>query len=76
MEWKNIKIPEGAKLYKVHNYTYMHKGVIYHLEVDEFQDGTFVGHGEHSSDKSNVLESVSGNSVLHCLEILVNKIKK
>lgn len=76
MDWKKTKIPEGAKIFKVHNFTYMHKGVTYHFEVDEFADGTFTGHGEHSTDKNTVLASVSGRSLEECLSALAASAKK
>lgn len=75
MDWKKVKTPDGAKLFKVHNFTYMIKGSTYHLEVDEFQDGTVTGHGEHSTDKSHVLESVSASSLKDCVEALIKNIK-
>jgi hypothetical protein len=76
MNWKKVTLAEGARMFKVHNFTYMYKGATYHMEVDEFMDGTFTGHGEHSTDKSSVLESVSGKCVEDCLLALVQKIKK
>jgi hypothetical protein len=76
MNWKMVTMPEGAKLFKVHNFTYMSKGVTYHLEVDEFRDGVFSGHGEHSTDKNTVLESVSGKTLEECLSTLIKSIKK
>jgi hypothetical protein len=76
MDWKKTKIPEGAKLFKVHNFTFMLKGSTYHLEVDEFADGTFTGHGEHSTDKNTVLESVSGKSLEDCVSNLIKNAKK
>lgn len=75
MEWKNVKVPDGAKLFKVHNFTYMIKGVTWHFEIDEFADGSFIGHGEHSTDKNSLLESVNGKSVQECLDALVRKVK-
>ena len=76
MDWKKTKVPEGAKLFKVHNFTYMIKGTNFHLEIDEFSDGTFTGHGEHSTDKNTVLESVSGKNIDECLGLLIKSIKK
>lgn len=73
--WKNIKVTSGCKLFKVHNFTYMDSGTIYHLEIDEFADGSYTGHGEHSTDKSNIIESVNGSSVDECLAALIAKIK-
>jgi len=74
-DWRKIKVQDGGKLFKVHNFTYMVRGVNYHLEVDEFQDGNFSGHGEHSTDKSRVLESVAGKSLEDCLNALIKSIK-
>jgi hypothetical protein len=74
MSWKDIKVHSGGKLFKVHNFTYMVKGSTYLLEVDEFADGTFTGHGEHSSDRNSFVESVSGKSVDECLNLMVTRI--
>ena len=75
MSWKNVTLPSGAKMFQVLNFTYMHKGTTYHLEIDEFADGTWSGHGEHSTDKSSVLPSVSGSSLQDCLDALVKTIE-
>jgi hypothetical protein len=74
-EWRKVKLPAGSKLFRVHNFTFMAKGNTYVLEVDEFADGSFSGHGEHSTDKSSVVESVSGTSVGDCLDKLIKKIE-
>lgn len=71
-EWKNVKLGAGCKVFRVHNFTYMHKGTNFHLEVDEFTDGTFTGHGEQSTDKSSVIESVSGKSLEETLQALIS----
>lgn len=76
MDWKKLNIPDGAKLFKVHNFTYMLKGTTFHLEVDEFADGTFSGHGEHSTDKNTVLASVSGKTLEECVASLIKNAKK
>lgn len=76
MDWKKTKIPDGGKLFKVHNFTFMMKGTTYQLSVDEFSDGTFTGHGEHSTDKNTVLESVSGKSLEECVSTLIKNVKK
>jgi hypothetical protein len=76
MNWKNIKISQGSKLFKQHSFMYMHKGVNYILEVDEFHNGTFTGHGESSVDKNFVLESVTGNSIEDCIQNLITKISE
>ena len=75
MNWKKLTVPEGAKLFKVHTFTYMVKGTTYALEVDEFGDDSFSGHGEHSTDKSSVLSSVSAATLEDCLKALMAKIK-
>jgi hypothetical protein len=74
-EFRNLKLPVGSKLFKVHNFTFMHKGITFVFEIDEFADGSFTGHGEHSTDKSSVIESVSGHSMQECLEKLVKKVE-
>lgn len=74
MDWKSLKLPKGSRLFKQHNFTFMHKGGNYLIEVDEFQDGTFSGHGENSTDANFVIESVSGSSVENCVESIINKI--
>jgi hypothetical protein len=75
MDWKKVNTPTGSKLFKVHIFTFMHKGVNYSLEVDEFLDGTCTGHGEHSTDKSSILEPVSGATVSECLQSLISRIQ-
>jgi hypothetical protein len=75
MEWKKVKLPNGAKLFKVHNFNFLHSGVNYNLEVDEYADGTFTGHGEHATDKNNMVESVSGKTINGCLEALIQRIQ-
>ncbi len=75
MSWKNIKLPQGTKLFHGHHFTFMHAGKTFLIEVDEFADGTFTGHAEHSTDKSFVIESVSGKSLQECLENLTKKIQ-
>ncbi len=74
MNWKTLKLPEGARLNKVHHFTYMIKGQTYQFEVDEMSDGNFTGHGEHSSDKNFVLASVNGSSMVECLNQLVKDV--
>ena len=75
MNWKAVAKPEGAKLLKVHTFTYVFKGANYHLEIDESADGTFTGHGEHSTDKNTVLASVTASSIENCLASLIKNIK-
>jgi len=74
MTWKNVKLNSAAKLFKIHNFTYIQAGTTYSLEVDEFADGSFTGHGEHATDKSSVVKSVSGTSLEECLNGLVANI--
>lgn len=73
MDLKSVKIPAGSKLFKVHHFTYMVKGNAYRIEVDESNDGTFTGHGEHTTDKNNVIGSISGRTLGECLEGLIAK---
>ncbi|MEY4630718.1 MAG: hypothetical protein RIQ81_838 [Pseudomonadota bacterium] len=75
MEWKNIKVPPGAKLFKSHTFTFMVKGSTYHLEIDEYSDGSFTGHGEHSADRNTFVESVSGRTLNECLVGLIERIQ-
>ena len=75
MDWGSIILPSGCKLFKVHTFNYIHQGVNYLLEVDEYSDGSFSGHGEHSTDQNNVVESVSGKNIDECLNALIKKIE-
>ncbi len=74
MSWKKIVVQPGGKLFKMHQFTYMVKGVTYQLEVDEFADSSFTGHGQHATDRNNTVESVNGKSIDECLTLLVAKI--
>lgn len=76
LDWKKVKLPDGAKIFKVHNFAVMHKGATYHIEVDEFADGSFSGHGEHSTDKSTVLKTVNGRTLEDCLTSLLSSLAK
>jgi hypothetical protein len=76
MNWNKIVRPDGAKLFKVHSFTYAYKGANYHLEVDESADGNFTGHGEHSTDRNTFLASVTGKSLEECLSALIKNIKE
>ena len=73
MEWQGVNIPEGSKLYRIHKFTYMHGGVNYILEINE-SDGSWIGHGEHATDKNSVVPSVSGKSLEDCVNQLVSSI--
>ena len=75
MEWKNVKVPSGSKLFKAHNFTFMNKGHSWRLAVDEFSDGTFSGHGEHATDRNTFVESVSGRELTDCLNALIERIQ-
>jgi hypothetical protein len=74
MDWKNVKVPSGGKLMKVHKFTYMLKGATYLLEVDEYFGGTCSAHAEHSVDKNFVIETVSGKTVAECINLILEKI--
>jgi hypothetical protein len=74
MSWKKANLDAGAKLFQVNNFTYIKDGITYSLEVDEFQDGACTGHGEHATDKSSVIQSVSGGSIEDCLNGLIANI--
>ena len=74
MGWKDIKVDSGSKLFRVHNFTFIHKGQNYLLEVDESGAGQCVGFGEHSTDKNFFIDSVSAKTVDECVEQLVKKI--
>lgn len=74
-QWRNVTLPAGSKLFRVHNFTFMFKGSTFAIEVDEFADGTFTGHGEHSTDKSSVIEPVTCKSMEDCLQELISKIE-
>jgi hypothetical protein len=75
MEWKSIKLPSGTKLFKAHHFNFIHKGVNFNLEIDEYSDGTFTGHGEHSTDQNYYIESVSAKSMGECLSQLIDRIQ-
>ena len=75
MEWKSVSLPGSSKLFKVHNFNFLHNGVNFLLEVDEYSDGSFSGHGEHSTDKNFVIESVSGSTLQECLEELIKRVQ-
>jgi hypothetical protein len=75
MSWSSITLPQGSKLFRVHNFTLLHKGSNYSIEIDEFSDGACSGHGEHTTDKNLQIESVTGTSIEGCLQSLVKKIE-
>ena len=75
MAWNSVSVPQGSKIFRVHNFTFMFKGANYTLEIDEFPDGTFTGHGEHATDKNLQIESVTGQTLESCLQSLIGKIE-
>lgn len=75
MNWKAIQIPEGSKLFRIHKFTYMHQGVNYLIEVNEMGEGSWIGHGEHSTDQNSVIPSVNGSSLEDCVDQLLRKIE-
>jgi hypothetical protein len=75
MGWKNIQLPAGSKLYQVYSFCYMEKGIHYNLEINEFADGTYAGHGAHSTDKNLVIASTNGMSMEECISGLIKNIR-
>ena len=75
MDWKSLQLDKSAKIFKVHNFVYMKGGANFHLEVNEYLDGTCMGYGEHSTDRSNHLEAVNGQSTQECLEKLIQQVE-
>ncbi len=75
MSWKSASLPSGSKLFKVHNFNFLYQGTNFHIEIDEYSDGTFTGHGENATDQSYVIESVSGKTLEECLSALLKKIE-
>ena len=76
MDWKNLKIPEGSKLFKIHRFNFLYQGVNYLLEINELNPSMWVGHGEHATDQSSVIPSVNGSSLEECLNKLIERIHK
>ena len=74
MNFSKLQIPAGSKLYRIYHFNYMHKGIHYNIEINEFNDGHFAGYAEHSTDKNFSIESVSGKSAEECLQALINRI--
>jgi len=74
MDWLKLNIPQGSKLLRTQRFTFMHKGVNYLLDVDEYGNRSCMGHGEKANDKNFVIESVNGASVEECLNALMKKI--
>jgi hypothetical protein len=75
MDWKAVKVPEGSKLFRIHKFTYMHQGVNYLFEVNELGDGSWIGHGEHSTDQNSMVPSVNGSSLEDCVNQLIGIIE-
>ncbi|MCX6116160.1 MAG: hypothetical protein NT027_01355 [Proteobacteria bacterium] len=76
MDWKKVVIQSGGKLFQAHNFTYIAKGTTFNIEVDVYHDGSCTAHGEQSTDKNLVIESVSGKSVEDCLSSIIAKINQ
>ena len=74
MDWEKIKVPGGNRLIKAHSFMYMVEGTTYKIGIDEYSDGKFTGHGEHSSDESQQLSSVVGGTIEECLQSLIDSI--
>jgi len=70
-----VKLPSGMKLFRVHHFNLMVKGDNFELEVDEYADGVFSGHAQHSTDKNFMIESTTGSSIEDCLNGLIHKIE-
>ncbi len=76
MNWKQVKIESGGRLLRIHTFTYMWKSATFHFEIDESQDGLFTGHGEHSTDKNFMIESVTSKTVEDCVSQLIAKVNQ
>lgn len=76
MDWKAVRIPEGSKLFRIHRFNFLHQGVNYLLEINELGPTIWVGHGEHATDQSSVIPSVTGSSMEDCISKLIEKINK
>jgi hypothetical protein len=74
MNWKNVNIPDGSKLFRIHNFTFMHQGGNYVFEISEMGEGHWIGHGEHATDKNSVIPSVNGPTLEDCLNQLIDKV--
>lgn len=75
MNWKSVEIPANYKVFRAHTFMIMNSGKTFTIEVDEYSDGTFTGHGEQTNDDSTVLASVTGTSVEDCLNQLIASVK-
>jgi hypothetical protein len=53
----------------------MHQGVNYLFEVNELGDGSWIGHGEHSTDQNSMVPSVNGSSLEDCVNQLIGIIE-
>ncbi len=76
MDWKKLKIPGSHRLFRVHQFMYMIEAISYQFEINEFFDGSFTGHGVHSTDDSNQLKSVTRHSMEECLQALIDQAAK
>lgn len=75
MSWKDLKVATGSQLFRLHNFLYLHQGKTYELEVNEYSDGRFVGHGEIANDPQSQLASVNGSNVDECVAKLVEAVE-
>lgn len=75
MDWKSVQIPSGCKVFRVQTFMVMISGKTFSLEIDEYSDGSFTGHGEQTNDDSTVLASVTAKSAEECLNQLISSIK-
>lgn len=76
MDWNKVSVSSGGRLNKVHSFTYMLGSDSFRFEIDESSDGSFTGHGEHSTDKNYLLKSVAGSTIEECLQQLIDGLSK
>ncbi len=76
MDWKATKVPEGSKLFRIHRFNFLHQGINYLFELNELGPTVWVGHGEHATDQSSVIPSVTASTMEECLNKLIEKINK
>ena len=76
MNWANIKLPDGCKLFRIHKFSYMSKGINYVFEINEVSENSFIGYGEQATDSNSVLETVNGDSIESCLNGLIANVEK
>jgi len=74
--WKSVTISERERLFRISNYLFVSQGRSYSIEVQEAPDGTFLAHGENTSDPHDVLRSVTGTTMQECLQAIVDQIER